>query len=283
MKRCILAIAGLGTAIGIGFYVNRARTLAISGAENTGESSNAQAMELPHRTTALAASPTQITAGPGGTNALARSDVVVAGQESRQAALAAIPRMDSRLVFDRDIETLVSSQAGFEQKQAIWKGLKSAGKLDQAISELELRAANDPRTAEYPAALGQAYLKKCIGMEDLREQAVLAMKADQSFETALNLDPSNWEARFTKAVGMSYWPRQLNKGEEVIEQFRTLIQQQEAQPPQPQFARSYVWLGDQYQKAGHSEDAAQVWQRGATLFPNNKELTGRLTSAQERR
>src|SRR5439155_3274216 len=135
----------------------------------------------------------------------------------------------------------------------------------EAISALEQRRANDPQTAAYAAALGQAYLKKCASMEDMREQAILAMKADQTLEAALSLDPSNWEARYTKAVGMSYWPPQLNKEREVIEQFQTLIQQQEVQAPQPQFARSYTRLGDQYQKAGRADYAAQVWQRGAAL------------------
>ena len=274
MKTLILAVAGLATAIGMGSYLNRVKAPAMFASENAAESSREQAVEQPQPSSAFGAAKTEIPQVPVGTSSL-----VVAGQESRQATLSPIPATDSRFVFDHDIETLVSSQAGFEQKQAVWKRLKSTGKLDQAISELELRAANDPRTAEYPAALGQAYLKKCSLIEDVREQAILAMKADQSFETALNLDPSNWEARFTKAVGMSYWPPQLNKGQEVIEEFRTLIQQQETQSPQPQFARSYVWLGEQYQKAGHSEYAAQVWQRGATLFPNNQELASKLASA----
>jgi tetratricopeptide (TPR) repeat protein len=182
------------------------------------------------------------------------------------------------LVLSQAVETLVSPQASFEEKQTIWKRLKETGNLDQAITELEQRAANDPQRAEYAAVLGQAYLKKCAVIEDIREQAMLAMKADQLLEAALGLDPSNWEARFTKAVGMSYWPAQLNKSQEVIEQFQTLIQQQEAQPPQPQFARPYLWLGDQYQKAGYPDYAAQVWQRGAAFFPDNPELKRKLTS-----
>src|SRR6266850_2211977 len=36
------------------------------------------------------------------------------------------------------------------------------------------------------------------------------MKADQSFDQALTLDPSNWEARFCKASSLSFWPAELN-------------------------------------------------------------------------
>ena len=137
----------------------------------------------------------------------------------------------------------------------------------------------DPRAAEYPAALGQAYLKKCATLQDVREQGILAMQADKLFDTALNLDPSNWESRFTKAVALSYWPATMNKGEEVIQHFQTLIQQQEALTPQPHFAETYAWLGEQYQKSGRSDDARTVWERGVSLFPNDGGLKNKLTAA----
>ena len=149
-----------------------------------------------------------------------------------------------------------------------------------SLQELERGAAENPHTAAYPAALGQAYLQKCGTIQDVREQGILAMQADKVFDTALNLDPSNWEARFTKAVALSYWPANLNKGQEVIEHFATLIQQQEIQAPQPQVAESYLWLGDQYQKAGQGEEARATWRRGATLFPNHEALKSRLGPAQ---
>jgi cytochrome c-type biogenesis protein CcmH/NrfG len=98
------------------------------------------------------------------------------------------------------------------------------------------------------------------------------MQADKLFDSALTLDDSNWEARFMKAVAMSYWPTNLNKGDEVIQHFQTLIQQQETQTPLPHFAESYSWLGEQYQKAGHVNEARAVWERGAALFPADEKL-----------
>jgi tetratricopeptide (TPR) repeat protein len=177
------------------------------------------------------------------------------------------------------VDTLVSPQSNYQQKRDVFKQLREAGKLDQAIAELEHRMTSDPRAAECAAALGLAYLQKCGTIKDVREQGILAMQADKVFDTALSLDPANWEARFTKAVGMSYWPPVLNKGDEVIQHFQTLIEQQEAQAPQPNFAETYSWLGDQYQKAGRTNDAVAVWQRGAGLFPADEKLRGKLTAA----
>jgi predicted TPR repeat methyltransferase len=78
---------------------------------------------------------------------------------------------------------------------------------------------------------------------------------------------------------MSYWPAELNKGGEVIEQLRMLIQQQESQDQQPQFARTYLRLGEHYEKAGHADDAAQVWERGASLFPTDPDLRKKVSRA----
>ena len=180
------------------------------------------------------------------------------------------------VLFNQAIDSLVSPNAGYAQKQEAWKQLRESGKLDQAIIELEQRMTSNSRSAEHPAALGQAYLQKAGTIQDVREQGILAMKADQVFDAALNLDPSNWEARFTKAVAMSYWPTQMNKGTEVMQHFVTLVEQQEVQAPQPQFAQTYLWLGNEYEKYGYAVEAKEMWQRGATLFPDDQQLRTKL-------
>jgi tetratricopeptide (TPR) repeat protein len=115
--------------------------------------------------------------------------------------------------------------------------------------------------------------------DDVPGGSMLVMQAMKSFDTALSLDPSNWEARFTRTAIMSHYPAELNKGQEVIDQFTQLINQQEAQPPQSQFATSYVLLGDQYQKLGQNDYALATWQAGAQLFPGDKTLRKRLAQA----
>jgi tetratricopeptide (TPR) repeat protein len=200
----------------------------------------------------------------------------LAGTRADLPASASAANPAGAALVSQAVEVLVSPQSNFGQRQAALDQLRNSGKLDQAISELERRMAGDPRSAECAAALGRAYLQKCGTLQDLREQGILAMKADQVFDAALNNDPNNWDARFTKAVAMSYWPTQMNKGTEVIQHFTTLIEQQSAQAPQPQFALTYAWMGDAYQKYGHSEYAQQIWQQGAALFPENQEIKNKL-------
>jgi tetratricopeptide (TPR) repeat protein len=170
------------------------------------------------------------------------------------------------------VDRLSSSETAFETKQAVWQQLKHTGKLDDAIRDLEQRAVASPKDANLPATLGQAYLQKAGSIQDVREQGILGMKADATFEAALEADPENWDARYWKTLAMSYWPTQLGKGPEVIENFLGLIKKQEMQSPQPHYAQTYVVLGEQYEKYGHADYAREVWKRGATLFPNDPAL-----------
>lgn len=174
------------------------------------------------------------------------------------------------------VDTLVSRQASFQQKHEAWKQLQDAEQLDQAIEALKQGAAENPASAAYPATLGQAQLRKAGVVAQkggtISEMGILGMQADQSFDQALKLDPANWEAQFFKAAAMSHWPLELNKGEEVIQRLSTLIEQQEAMPPEPQFAQTYILLGDQYQKMGKPDYAAATWQIGARTFSGDPVL-----------
>jgi hypothetical protein len=182
--------------------------------------------------------------------------------------------------LNQAIDILVSPRAGFQQKRDVWKQLRDGGELDQAIEALKQGAANNPASAEYPAALGQAELQKAGVVSqnggNVNELGILGMQADQSFDAALKLDPANWEAQFYKAAAMSYWPAELNKGPEIIQRLASLIDQQGTMTSQPQFAQTYVLLGDQYQKAGQSDYAEQTWQLGAVQFPADPVLQKKI-------
>jgi hypothetical protein len=182
-------------------------------------------------------------------------------------------------VFEQSVNLLISPQASFLQKQAVWGQLRNAGQIGRVIAALEERQQADPTSAEIPAQLGMAYLMNISTTSDVREQGIGGMKADMSFDAALKLDPTNWEAGFLKASALSHWPDSMNMGPQVIQRFSTLIQQQEAQPPRPEFVQSYVLLGDQYQKTGQPDEARQVWNRGLNLFPGSQTLAQRLNPA----
>jgi tetratricopeptide (TPR) repeat protein len=171
----------------------------------------------------------------------------------------------------------VSPQTTFDEKLAAWNKIRDAGQLDHAIAELEKTAANNPTTPELFVALGHAYMVKSGTVSDIAQVGALGLKIDQAFTTALTLDPANWEAQYSKAVSLSYYPAFMNKQKDTIATFSALIQQQEQSPPQPEFANTYLRLGNEYQKQGNTDAAAQTWQRGAQLFPDNTDLRQKVT------
>lgn len=271
MKRLIWVVMSLAAAAAVSLWLaKRGRTVAASGTaaiESTTAATTAAAEPENSTSSKTRRSDPAITTAPA---------APVAARRFADVAAATDAASDEKAQIRRSVDQLVSAQTSFEDKYHTWIKLRDEGKMDQVIAELNERATNNPAAAEYPAALGQAYLHKIAVTKDTRDYAVLGAMADRSFDAALDLDPANWEARFFKATAMSYWPEEMNKRPEVIQRFTKLIQDQESQSPQPHFAQSYYWLGEAYQKSGNSDHANQVWRRGAALFPNDPMLQQKL-------
>jgi tetratricopeptide (TPR) repeat protein len=206
MKRLIVILVALSAAIVAGMYVNRSKPPIAIPAEIAN-----QPAERPNvrQATEYRPVPKKVIAAAEPTPAN-----VVAESSAPEIPNSPPTATDDKLLFNQAVETLVSPQTTYQQRQETWKQLRKAGRLDEAITELEQRVTANPRSADDVTALGEGYYKKAGNTDDVRERAISAMKADQTLEAALNLDPSDWEARFTKAAGMSYWPAELNKGKE---------------------------------------------------------------------
>jgi tetratricopeptide (TPR) repeat protein len=269
MKQLIYAI--LGVAViggGIALSASRQKNPVVPPAQARTESAPSPATANNPPAQPAVATPVPAQAVPADTG------------DSRPAAVASATGASAKAIdpaIKQAIDSLLSKQLTHEQRRDILKKLNEAGKLNDTISELQQQAANDPNNAEYQTALGQAYVEQAAAMKDFSpDKGILVMQAMKSFDTALSDDPANWEARFTRTAILSHYPAELNQGQEVINQFTQLINQQEAQPSQAQFAMSYVLLGDQYQKLGQNDYALATWQAGAQLFPSDKTLQKRL-------
>jgi tetratricopeptide (TPR) repeat protein len=181
------------------------------------------------------------------------------------------------------IDKLTSPQTSFAERRALWEQLRKAGELDEVIAGLKELAADNPGDATIPTSLGEAEIAKIRSvMEtggDQNEIAIDGLQADQYFSQALKIDPANWEAQFDKAASMAHWPPEMNKGPEVIQRLSSLVTQQETMPVQPEFAQTYVLLGQQYKVAGQPDKALPIWQQGAAKFPANPTLQKILAQA----
>jgi len=179
------------------------------------------------------------------------------------------------------VQALLSA-ASRSEKQAVFDELRTNGELNAAIEDLKQMAAANPNNAEIPTTLGEAELNECRALSEsggganYDQMGILAMQADQEFNAALQIDPKNWEAQFVKASAMSYWPPNPQVNNQIVQNLTSLIDQQETMSPDPNFAQTYVLLGNEYQKIGQPDKAFATWQLGAQEYPNDPTLQKKL-------
>ena len=180
------------------------------------------------------------------------------------------------------VHALSGNRFDDHRQQEIFQALREAGRMAEYVAAIEALAAADPGNAELQVALGHAYLQQLFGLGNSPEVGEIAMKSDGAFDRALELDDTNWNARFSKAVALSNWPAFMGRAPEAIEHFELLIEQQEGQRPRPEFAMPYLFLGNMHQAAGKREQALATWKAGLALFPDSAELRQALELAEGR-
>jgi len=176
------------------------------------------------------------------------------------------------LAFDvkGDLDTLLGTNY-FENTEA-WKRAFEAGKMDEVIEAMQALAEANPNDPKAQMDLANAYMAY-LQMDNSKWN--MSMLADKQFDKVLEIDNQHWEARFTKAVSYTFWPKFLGKNKEAINHFETLIAQQESLPVENHHAQTYLYLGNMLADED-PERARQIWQQGATRHPNNTELRGKL-------
>jgi tetratricopeptide (TPR) repeat protein len=168
-------------------------------------------------------------------------------------------------------------------RQQIFQELRDEDRIDEYLETIERLCAADPENDDLQVALGNAYLQKLFGVGNTPEAGEYAYKSDAAFDRALEIDDQNWNARFTKAVSLSNWPAFMGRGPEAIENFEILIDQQATQPSRPEFAMTYLFLGNLHQAAGSLDKAIAVWKQGLALFPSSEGLQRALDLAEKQR
>jgi tetratricopeptide (TPR) repeat protein len=189
------------------------------------------------------------------------------------------PESEAAAALRQTVDHLLAPQYS-GQKLELMDRLRTSGQIDAAIADLQRRAKENSGDANIHTTLGEAMLNKVRLLHetgaDINEQGILAMQADQSFNAALKVDPTSWEAQFVKYSTMYYWPAELQRDTEVAQKLSSLIDQQDAQPSLPHFAQTYVVLGNEYVKMGKPDFAEATWRLGLAKFPNDSTLLAKI-------
>lgn len=178
--------------------------------------------------------------------------------------------------LDEALAELLDPGVSRDRSDELWARLREFGLLDAAVAAIEEATRNDPSDPDRHLALGNAYLARLDSAVSGPEKGAWAEKADESFDQALALDENHWEARFTKAMSLSFWPPIFGKQDEAIQQFERLMTQQEQYAAaEPGYRQTYVYLGNLLEQQGRVDEAREVFARGYSSFPDDDELRRR--------
>src|SRR4029077_5311537 len=164
MKRWTLAVIGLGALVALGVCVNHAKTSSREATADSAPTENARITKEPHRVDTVAK--------PGRTLPIQAADR--SAMESEPVVAPRLPAAspiavggDPEATCEQIIETVTSPRTTYKQRQAAWKQLKNTNDLARVTRELEQRVTDNPQSADYAVALGQAYWKRCSDSEDM--------------------------------------------------------------------------------------------------------------------
>lgn len=180
--------------------------------------------------------------------------------------------------FAREI---LAGGTGELSEQEIWEEVRELGKTDEVLAWFKQNAKDHPDDAQAQVELANAYLQKLFALPEGPMKGQFANLADQAFDRALALDDRHWEARFSKAISLSFWPPAFGKQQEAISQFETLLAQQQEQPLQQGFNQTYLYLGNLYSQTGQTAQAIATWQAGLELYPEDEEMAAQLEILQQ--
>ena len=262
MKNAIIFLLGCAIVAGAIVYVDRSKPAT---APTVAATDNSTAQPAPAFAPVAPAQPVAAPATPA-------TDTITTPAPAKS---------DADIAFGKLVDKLISTNLSAADKHALFEQLRKDHQLDQAIAALQQRAAADPTNPEIPTTIGEAMLNKLrdlhdSGDTDTSDLGILAMQADQNFNAALKIDPSNYEAQLVKSISMTYWPADPTRDAQVVQTLTGLIDQQESMTPDPGFAQTYIYLGNEYQKIGQPDKAAATWQLGLAKFPNDPTLQQKL-------
>jgi tetratricopeptide (TPR) repeat protein len=173
-------------------------------------------------------------------------------------------------------DALLAGDLDYDAQQELWQKIREAKQTDAVIALFEERAAADPNNPDRQSELGQAYLAKIQEVSGGPLAGVWADKADKAFDQALALDERHVEARFMKAISLSFWPPVFGKQGQAVKQFEILLEQQGNTAMGDWQSEAYLMLGNLHMQMGKPEQAKLVFQQGLSLFPQSAQLTEQL-------
>src|SRR5688572_26092448 len=142
----------------------------------------------------------------------------------------------------------------------------------QSESLFRSELARNPRNVDALVGLARTLSQCVLPSANFVQQGQLSGEAMELLESALEVDPQNWLARFVLASINYRSPSFLRRSAAAAKHFDVLLEQQGDKTDRPVFARVFELRGMLYSRAGKTDSATALWKRGAALFPADSAL-----------
>jgi tetratricopeptide (TPR) repeat protein len=166
------------------------------------------------------------------------------------------------------LQRLLDTSLTDADRSAIWEQLAKAGMLDALVTEFERRALAAPQDSTAQTDLGFAYHQKMRFSGGGPEAGKWGKMGSDAYAKAIELDATNWPARFAQA--QHFYDAGM-QGDALVH-LNVLREQQKTRRAEERHAAAFILLGNLYLEQGNAAEAKKVWQEGMSLFPSNERL-----------
>ncbi|HVE39692.1 MAG TPA: tetratricopeptide repeat protein [Planctomycetota bacterium] len=169
-----------------------------------------------------------------------------------------------------------------EAMEKLFEAARKANASESLIRSFQTLVEENPQDASAHCLLARAFIEALMAEPNFIQKGEWARKADVEYLEAIRIDPSSWDAHYSRAFSLSWWPEQLGMLPEAIRSFERALELQAGSAAQPRYADTYAQLGRLYARAAKTEKAVTVLSEGLRVFPGNEELKKQLDLIQGR-
>jgi hypothetical protein len=191
-------------------------------------------------------------------------------------AVAEVEAAQARFV--EIVKRYASGTAVDDDMAELMKMAKDRPVFGRILEGLRRRIEANPDDIEARLQLVQAESAGIHVAESIADRAAIGQRVREQIAEVLKRDPDNWEARYTKAVGISHSQRDPKGRADAIREFEAVRTLQESRPLEPRFARTYAQLALVYLSERNTAKARETLEAGLARHPDSDALRRQLES-----